>query len=80
MLPPTPPPSNAHSLTAQVIGFQEQYAVLRNEAAGEFKWPLANLPSTIAIGETVTLKLATGQSEEDEKFFRMRRLLEELIN
>ena len=80
MLSPLPPPSNANTLTAQVIGFQEQYAVLRNEAAGEFRWPLANLPATIAVGETITLKLVTGKSEDEEKFLRMRKLLEELIN
>lgn len=56
------------------------FAVLSNEMLGEFRWPIKNLPENIKIGDVVELKAVTSKIEEEEKYERMRRLLEELIN
>lgn len=77
MLPFTP---SQHSLAAKLERFEEGFAILRNERSGELKWPLDSLPGNIKIGDIVMLKLSTEASEEEEKYARMRKLLEELIN
>lgn len=67
-------------LTAKLERFEERFAVLSNELLGEFRWPIRNLPQRIEVGEMVQFKIATPKVEEEEKYARMRRLLEELIN
>lgn len=69
-----------HELTAKLERFEGAFAILSNETLGEFRWPVQNLPENIKIGETVQLKMITSKIEEEEKYERMRRLLEELIN
>lgn len=68
------------SIQAVLERFEERFAVLRNESIGELRWPIKNLPEGVAIGNTVVLKISTKKSEDDEKYARMRKLLEELIN
>lgn len=60
--------------------FEERYAVLRNEATGEIRWPIRQFPDTVKVGDQVKLKLATAKEDEAEKYRLQRRLLEELIN
>lgn len=74
------PLSDYYSLKAVLERFSDSFAILRNEMLGEFRWPIANLPHDLKVGETVVLKIANMKSEEDEKFVRMRKLLAELIN
>lgn len=71
---------NSYEINAKLTRFEERFVVLFNELLGEFRWPIKNLPDEVKIGETITLKISTQASEEDEKYSRMRRLLEELIN
>lgn len=66
--------------TAKLERFEGAFAILSNETLGEFRWPAQNLPENIKIGEIVQLKIVTSKMEEEEKYERMRRLLEELIN
>ncbi len=73
-------PEIPFSLSAKLIRFEERFAVLGHEMLGEFKWPLKNLPDELKIGDTVILKVSTQKLEADEKYARMRKLLEELIN
>lgn len=73
------PQDNSYTITAILERFEDRFAVLRNEV-GEFRWPIANLPQEIQIGQTVTLKVVNTSSENDEKLQRMRKVLEELIN
>ncbi|MBI2639055.1 hypothetical protein HYW83_05705 [Candidatus Peregrinibacteria bacterium] len=68
------------SLSARLVRFEDRFAVLSHEALGEFRWPIKNLPENLKIGDSVTLKIATPKIEEEEKYGRMRKLLEELIN
>lgn len=70
----------SYSIAAKLERFEGAFAILRNETLGEFRWPVANLPAALKVGETVTLKIITSKQEEEEKYERMRRLLEELIN
>lgn len=73
-------PSNFYSLAAKLVRFEDRFVVLAHEALGEFRWPIKNLPENLKIGDTITLKISTPSGEEEEKYMRMRRLLEELIN
>lgn len=78
-----PPKENFYSVTAILERFEDRFAVLRNEGLGEFRWPIANLPQDIKIGESVTLKVVQQKSpnaENEEKLANMRKILEELIN
>lgn len=68
------------SLSVKLIRFDERFAVLGHEMLGEFKWPIKNLPENLKIGDMVILKVNTEKTEADEKYTRMRKLLEELIN
>lgn len=68
------------AITAILERFEDRFAVLRNEALGEFRWPITNLPQDLQVGQSVTLKAVNPKSENDEKLDRMRTLLEELIN
>lgn len=69
-----------HVLTAKLTRFEDVFAVLINETAGEFRWPIKNLPDNVRIGDSVQLAVRTAKAEDDEKYERMRKLLEELIN
>lgn len=69
-----------YSIGAKIERFEGQFAVLSNELIGEFRWPIKNLPDNIHLGDTVALNVTTDKIEEEEKYARMRRLLEELIN
>lgn len=71
---------DSYTLGAKLIRFEERFAVLQSEHLGEFKWPIKNLPENVKVGETVFLRAITPSVEEDEKYARMRKLLEELIN
>lgn len=76
----TPSPQDFFSLNATLNRFEERFAVLHNESIGEFRWPIKNLPENVKIGDTVVLKVSTQNSENEEKYENMRKLLEELIN
>lgn len=71
---------DSHTLGAKLERFEERFAVFSNETLGEFRWPIKNLPENLQAGDTVHLKVVTPGIEEEEKYARMRRLLEELIN
>lgn len=73
-------PEAPFSLSVRLVRFEDRFAVLSHESLGEFRWPVKNLPDNLKIGDSVTLKIATPSGEEEEKYVRMRRLLEELIN
>ena len=77
MLPPSP---DSFAVTATFVRYEERFGVLMNEALGEFRWPLKNLPEGVKVGDSVTLKIITPNTEQEEKYLRMRKLLEELIN
>ena len=84
-----PPPRGINEVASLRLGlaelpvmlarFEERFAVLVHEES-EIRWPIRYLPDSINIGDTVTLKLLTKQQADEEKYVRMRRLLEELIN
>lgn len=74
------PLPDSYTLTGTLSRFEERFAVLSNETLGEFRWPIKNLPENLTAGDTVQLKVVTSKVEEEEKYERMRRLLEELIN
>lgn len=71
---------DSYTLTAKLERFEAIFAVLSHEMLGEFRWPIKNLPENIKVGDVVELKAITSKIEEEEKYERMRRLLEELIN
>ena len=86
-----PSPSDRYKIEAKLMRFEERFAVLavgggaiadasQTESQLEIRWPIKNLPENIRLGDTVYLKIKTQKMEEDEKYTRMRRLLEELIN
>lgn len=68
-----------NSVSFRIENFEGEFALLKNEYF-EIRWPIRSLPANLKIGETITLKMATQKSEENEKYSQMRRLLEELIN
>lgn len=69
-----------YSIAARVESLDQTFALLRDEHGGEFRWPVSKLPPEVKVGDTVLLKIMTKKTEEDEKYTRMRKLLEELIN
>lgn len=74
------PPQDQNFLRAQIWRLEERYAVLRHENFGELRWPVRHIPVDAQVGDTVYLKASTEKEEEDEKYTRMRKLLEEMIN
>lgn len=76
----SPAPQPKSQLIALIERFDGPYAVLRNEALGEVRWPVSSLPADAKIGDSVNVKVSTSKHEEAEQFSNMRRLLEELIN
>jgi hypothetical protein len=76
----SPLPQDSYSLPAKLERFEGEFAVLRNEIIGEFKWPTKKLPQQLQVGETVVIKINTAQIEKEEEYSKMRKLLEELIN
>lgn len=75
-----PEPQNLYSIQAKLERFEERFAVLQNETFGEFRWPIKLLPEDIQIGESIIIKASAAKSEEKNKYAKMRKLLEELIN
>lgn len=71
---------DTYTLVAKLDRFDDRFAVLSNDSMGQFRWPIKNLPENIKPGELVYLKVTNGMIEEEEKYARMRKLLEELIN
>lgn len=69
-----------HTFFARLERFEERFAVLLGDAGLELRWPIKNLPENIKLGDTIALKIGAPAVEDDEKYARMRRLLEELIN
>lgn len=72
--------SDFYSFPATLERFEERFAILKNETLGEFRWPLENFPKDSRVGDIIFLKMSTQKNEEEEKYARMRKLLEELIN
>lgn len=69
-----------YSIEAVLSRFEERFAVLRNELAGELRWPIKVFPDEIKIGDTVRIEVVTNEKEKQERQENMRQLLEELIN
>mgnify|MGYP001561701106 CR=1 FL=1 len=67
-------------LTANIIGFDGMYAVLNIPEAPDMRWPIRHLPEGVDVGSPVQIKMITAKTENEEKFERMRKVLEELIN
>lgn len=74
------PISDSYALSAILEGFEDRTAVLSCPGLGQFKWPIKNLPENLKPGDGITLKIVTTKTEEEEKYVRMRKLLEDLIN
>lgn len=87
------PNEKQYVLHVKLERFEDGAAVLRNEATGDFRWPVSNLPVGIKAGDSLTLAIAgvvstqavatpvaTQTNEQEDKYESMRRLLEELIN
>ena len=72
--------TDIYEITFTLERFEDRSAVLRNSESGELRWPIKNLPEQVRIGDSVVVKISTQKTEEDEKYARMRKLLEELIN
>lgn len=60
--------------------FQDRNAVLYNESTGEIFWPIKKLPDNLEVGETITLRLVTAESVEQEHSEILKKVLEEIIN
>lgn len=73
-------PLSSHAIAAKLLRFEGRFAVLSSDSMGEFRWPRQNLPENSKIGEILNIQIITEKGEQDEKYERMRRLLEELIN
>lgn len=76
----TTPLPELYTLSARLDKFEAPFAIFSSDGLGEFRWPLAKLPPDAKLGDTLLIKISTGKIEEEEKYARMRRLLEELIN
>ena len=74
------PISDLYALRVILERFEARAAVLSCPGLGQFKWPIKNLPENLKPGDDVTLKIVTTKTEEEEKYSRMRKLLEDLIN
>lgn len=88
--------SDNHSINATLMRFEGRLAVLYAQDCGEIRWPLAQLPASVQIGDSITLKLDTNKEVvpfghtnclasprlglQEEKYMHMKKLLEELIN
>lgn len=60
--------------------FQDRNAVLYNESTGQIFWPIKKLPDNLEPGDTVTLRLVTEESLEQEHTEILKKVLEEIIN
>ena len=74
------PTTDSYALSAILERFEDRTAVLSCPGLGQFKWPIKNLPENLKPGDAVILKIVTQKTEEEEKYTRMRKLLEDLIN
>ena len=74
------PAKNLYALQLLLVRFEDRFAVLSHESAGEVRWPIKNLPDDVKPGDIVTLRVASPRAEEEEKYATMRKLLEDLIN
>lgn len=71
---------DSYTMAVQLERFEEPLAIFSSDGLGEFRWPIEKLPPDVKPGDSLSLKISTGKIEEEEKYGRMRRLLEELIN
>jgi len=69
-----------YELPVTIERFENQFAILRNDMTGEFKWPSNNLPSEALHGDSLILTAHLQKNSEKEKYSNMRVMLEELIN
>lgn len=69
-----------YELPVKIERFENQFAILRNDMTGEFKWPANNLPLEARGGDGLILSARLQKNSEEEKYARMRVMLEELIN
>lgn len=69
-----------YELPVTIERFENQFAVLRNDMTGEFKWPANNLPLDARNGDSLILTACLQKNSEKEKYSNMRVMLEELIN
>lgn len=71
-----------YDLPVKIERFENQFAVMRNEISGEIKWPVDYLPKDAQPGDSaiLTAVLQKKDSSEEEKYTKMRIMLEELIN
>lgn len=69
-----------HELPVKIERFENQFAILRNDMIGEFKWPANNLPFEAHGGDSLILNVHLQKNSEEGKYAEMRTMLEELIN
>lgn len=69
-----------YELPVKIERFENQFAILRNDIIGELKWPANNLPPEAHGGDNLILSAGLQKNSEEEKYVRMRMMLEELIN
>lgn len=69
-----------YELPVKIERFENQFAILRNDMAGELKWPANNLPLGARGGDDLVLTAHLQKNSEEKKYSNMRAMLEELIN
>lgn len=71
-----------YDLPVKIERFENQFAIMRNEITGEIKWPVDYLPKDTQPGDSAILTaiLQKKTDSEEEKYAKMRMMLEELIN
>ena len=69
-----------YELPVKIERFENQFAILRNDMMGEFKWPTNNLPTDALHGDGLILTAHLQKNSEEKKYSNMRVMLEELIN
>ncbi len=60
--------------------FEDRYAILDNEATGEIRWPIVDLPEDVNPNDKIKLKLITEQIQHNENLNDLKKTLEGLVN
>lgn len=73
--------ASAYAVSAKLDRFEERYAVLlSDDMEGELHWPITKLPTELKPGDPVEVSVHSKQTQNNQQYENMRKLLEDLIN
>lgn len=71
--------SNERFIRGKISGFQQTTAIIELENGQKIFWPIQRLPEPCEIGNIITLKLVTQESETLERQSVAKTIVNELL-